>query len=126
DRRQPGDLLERQDLVAPQPLEAFRRHAVRAPEVAFVGDGDPHRADPPSPAVDERFHAPSVPAFGLMRYASLGRRFAQRSCRNTAKTTPPRMEVHMVDLRWETGGGQGDDDDGGSGGPPPDTGGDND
>src|SRR5262249_6190761 len=109
DTRQPRDLLEREDLVTAEPLQPFGRHAVRAPEVALVRDGDPDRADPPSPAVDERFHPPSVPVFcGI----------------HTAQTTPPfGMEVHMADLRWETGNG---DDDGGSGAPPPSTGGDND
>src|SRR5436189_221261 len=49
DRDEPRDLLEGQDLVAPEPLEPFGRHAVRAAEVALVGDGDPHRLDLPAP-----------------------------------------------------------------------------
>src|SRR5262249_57704789 len=58
DTRQPRDLLEREDLVTAEPLQPFGRHAVHAPEVALVRDGDTDRAVPPSPAVDERFHPP--------------------------------------------------------------------
>ena len=35
---EPPDLLVAQKLVAREPLEPFRRHAVAATEVAFVGD----------------------------------------------------------------------------------------
>src|SRR5205085_4190330 len=53
DRREARDLPECQDLPPPQPLEAFGRHAVRAAEVALVGDGDSYRTDCTAPAVDE-------------------------------------------------------------------------
>ena len=52
---QPRDLLERQDLVPRQEgvvgAEDLARHAVRAAEVAAVGDGDPQVAQAPSEAV---------------------------------------------------------------------------
>src|SRR5262249_38456430 len=79
------DLLEREDLVAPEPFEPLRGHAVRAPEVALVRDGDPYGLDSATPAVDERFHVSSVPAF----------------CRNTAETTPLGSRY-----TWLTSGGR--------------------
>jgi hypothetical protein len=54
---EPRDLLERQDLLAPEPLQALRRHAVGAAEVALVRDGHAHGLDLASPAVAQRFHA---------------------------------------------------------------------
>jgi uncharacterized protein YjbJ (UPF0337 family) len=57
DRDEARDLLEAQNLVTPEPLEPFRRHAVRAAEVALVGDGDADALDLAAPAVDERLHA---------------------------------------------------------------------
>ena len=60
DAHEPLDLLEAQDLVATQPFQALRGHAVRAAEVAFVGDGDTDAPDLAPPAVDERLHAGSV------------------------------------------------------------------
>jgi hypothetical protein len=41
DARQTGDLLVSEDVLPLQPLQALRRHAVDAAEVAAVGDGDP-------------------------------------------------------------------------------------
>jgi hypothetical protein len=43
------DLLEAEDLLPPEPLQALRRHAVRAAEVALVGDRDAHGLDLPAP-----------------------------------------------------------------------------
>ena len=53
---EPRDLLEGEHLVARQPLEPLRRHAVGAAEVALVGDRDAHALDLASPAVHERLH----------------------------------------------------------------------
>src|SRR5207253_11485171 len=41
DAGQPGDLLEAKQVLAGQPLQALRRHAVDAAEVAAIGDRDP-------------------------------------------------------------------------------------
>ncbi len=84
DRRQPRDLLERQDLLAGQEREVAAEdlggHAVRAPEVAAVGDRDPQVTQRAAEAVrqagatvervgagagdrnevGERFHGPMV------------------------------------------------------------------
>ena len=48
---EPGDLFEAQHLLAVEPLEAFRRHAVAAAEVAFVRHRDAQRLDLAAPGV---------------------------------------------------------------------------
>ena len=47
------DLLEREQVLAGQPLHALGRHAVGAAEVAAVGDRDPQVTDGPPEGVDE-------------------------------------------------------------------------
>src|SRR5690606_19572906 len=51
--RDPLDLLEGEELVAGEPFHALGRHAVRAAEVAPVGDRDAQVAVDPSEAVGE-------------------------------------------------------------------------
>src|SRR3954468_5720638 len=53
-RDEPDDLLEAQDVVALEPRQPLRRHAVLAAEVAAVGDGDADVGDPAPVAVDQR------------------------------------------------------------------------
>ena len=55
-------LLEREELVATEPLESLGGHAVPAPKVALVGDRHAHAGDLAIPRIDERLHAgePSV------------------------------------------------------------------
>jgi hypothetical protein len=48
-----GDLLVAQELVAGHPLHALDRHAVRAAEVAAIGDGDPQIPHPARVGVDQ-------------------------------------------------------------------------
>ena len=62
DPGQPDDLLEPQDLGLGQPLQALGGHAVRAPEVAAVRDGDPKVVGDPSERVQQRFHGPKPTA----------------------------------------------------------------
>jgi hypothetical protein len=50
----PLELLEGEDLVARQPPHPLLRHAVRAPEVAAVGDRDAQIAVDPAEGVDQR------------------------------------------------------------------------
>ena len=50
------DLLEAEDLLARQPLQPFRGHAVATPEVALVGDRHAQAADLAAPGIGERFH----------------------------------------------------------------------
>ena len=49
----PGDLLVGEQLVAGQPLHALFRHAVRAAEVAAVGDRDPQILDAARERIDQ-------------------------------------------------------------------------
>ena len=51
--RDPGQLLVGEQLVAGEPRHPLRRHAVRAAEVAAVGDRDAQVAVDPAEAVDE-------------------------------------------------------------------------
>src|SRR5206468_5918466 len=53
DPRQAHDLLEAQDVLARQPLQPLRRHAVDAAEVAAVGDRDPKVVGDPPIRVEE-------------------------------------------------------------------------
>ena len=82
DARDPLDLLERQQLLARQELvlaaEDLLRHAVDAPEVAAVGDGDAQVAQRPPERVGHR-HAVSVPAARVR---------AMRAVRGSAKELP--------------------------------------
>src|SRR5512132_168838 len=55
------ELFEAQDLVASEPLEPLRRHAVAAAEVALVRDGHAQALDLATPAVDERLHRKTIP-----------------------------------------------------------------
>ena len=83
---QPGDaldLLERQHLAAGQPLHPLLGHAVRAAEVAAVGDGDPQVADDAPERVDEilgpRHHATLVAEVeNQYRHVRAGRRRRRR------------------------------------------------
>ena len=68
-RDEPRDLLEGQHLVARKPLEPLGGHAVRAAEVALVGDRDADALDLAAPAVDERLHVESL-ARGFRRCRS--------------------------------------------------------
>ena len=80
DAHEPRDLLEREHLRARQPLQALRRHAVGAAEIALVGDGDADALDPAPPRVDERLHGNSLSRGDLDRLARSRRavRFATR------------------------------------------------
>ena len=51
---QPLDLLEGEDVLHGQPLHPFLRHAVRAAEVAPVGDGDAQVVGDAAERVDQR------------------------------------------------------------------------
>jgi hypothetical protein len=42
------------------PLDAATRHAVSAPKIAPVGDGNPHVPDMPVMQVHERIHLPDL------------------------------------------------------------------
>ena len=53
DPRHALDLLEREELLARQPLHPFVRHAIAAAEIAAVGDGDPQVPMDAAMAVDE-------------------------------------------------------------------------
>ncbi len=53
DAGEPLDLLEREDLAARHPLHPFFRHAVRAAEVAAVGDRDPQVAHDAAERIDQ-------------------------------------------------------------------------
>src|SRR3954449_13350755 len=48
------DLLEREDVVSGQPLHALGWHAIRAAQVAAIGDGDAQVAVDATEAVGER------------------------------------------------------------------------
>jgi hypothetical protein len=54
DSEHPGELFEREDLVLREPGEALGRHAVGAPEVATVRDGDPQVVGDTAEGVQER------------------------------------------------------------------------
>ena len=61
---QPGHLLERQDGAPLQPDVVLLGHAVPAPQVAPVGDGEPQVVDLPAVGVDHHgahHYAPSAP-----------------------------------------------------------------
>ena len=51
-------LLVGEELLPGQPLHAFGRHAVRAAEVAAVGDGDAQIGDPTPEWIDQWLHTP--------------------------------------------------------------------
>src|SRR4051812_22758363 len=67
DAHDAGDLLEGQQLRALEKrvvaAEDLLRHAVDAPEVAAVGDGDAKRLERPAQSVEQRLHNPMVPEF---------------------------------------------------------------
>jgi hypothetical protein len=56
----PLDLLVGQDLRSGQPLQALRRHAVHAPEVAAIGHGDPQVAHDPAEGIRQQTNAHRV------------------------------------------------------------------
>ena len=57
DRGEPLDLLERRAPRSRQPRHPLLRHAVRAAEVAAVGDRDPQVADDAPEGIDQILHA---------------------------------------------------------------------
>ena len=68
------DLLERQHLAAGQPLHALLRHAVRAAEVAAVGDRDPQVADRRGRTGRPDRRLPRLPIAGATEHAARRRR----------------------------------------------------
>jgi hypothetical protein len=56
----PRGFLEAEHLVAREPLQPLRRHAVAAAEVALVGDGDADALDLAAPGIQQRLHEISL------------------------------------------------------------------
>ena len=104
--RQPLDLLEREQLLARQPLHPLLGHAVRAAEVAAVGDRDAQVAHGAPERVDEVGHGVRLGSLtGLTTRSNAAP--VHHPMRRTS-TSPPGVDAVAVGHEGEAvGGGRG-------------------
>ena len=84
---EPRDLLVAQNLVAREPFEPLRRHAVAATEVALIRDGNPHAADLAAPGIDERLHSARLPTFWAPACGTTRHQFRTRRVSDTGRVS---------------------------------------
>ena len=95
DAGQPLDLLEREHLAARQPLHALLRHAVRAAEVAAVGDRDAQVADRAPERVDQ-VHRVTLPS----RQQDRARRSRRAATPSPSGTTAMALASEVAASWW--------------------------